>query len=388
MKNIFKKMDLWLFFLTCLYSLLGLIMIFSASSVSAVLRYNYSTNYYFYRQLIFLLFAFIIGFCFIIKIPTKKYKYFIRFLIILIIGSLIYVLLNGKTANGAKSWIGIGSFGIQPTEFAKAILIVYMGVFFGDFLKKRNSSFSFLTPLIVGALLAVLVLLQPDLGGAIIIAGITFFVFIAIPMKKNNKIMFFKILGAGIIIAVIGLLAFGNNILNANQLKRLQFQNPCSRYTEDTGYQVCNGLIAVSNGGLFGLGLGNSTQKYLYLPEAHTDFIFSIVVEELGALGGLLVILGYIFMLYRILKIAKESEHLRGSIIAYGIFFLLIFHIFVNLMGVMGIIPLTGVPLPFLSYGGSFNMVIIILMFVLQRICIENKIIKSKKEIENMWLKQ
>ncbi len=384
MKNILKKMDIWLLFFTFLFSLFGLIMIFSASSVSAVLRYNYSTNYYFFRQLIFLFVSFIIGFCFVLKFPTKKYKYFIKLIITIIIMMLVYVLLNGKTVNSAKSWIGIGSFGIQPTEFAKAALIIYMGVFFDDFIKKRNHPYAFLIPITISVIITILILIQPDLGGALIISGIVFFVFLGIPIKKNIKIKLFKILGIGVILLALILAFFGNNILNSNQLKRFEFKNPCSRYTEDTGYQVCNGLIAISNGGIFGLGLGNSTQKYLYLPEAHTDFIFPIIVEELGAVGGILVILGYIFILYRILKIAKDAEHLRGSIIAYGTFFLLLFHIFINIMGVLGIIPLTGVPLPFLSYGGSFNMVIIILMFVLQRICIESKTIKGKREIENL----
>ena len=153
---------------------------------------------------------------------------------------------------------------------------------------------------------------------------------------------------------------------------------------EDTGYQVCNGFIAYHNGGLFGLGLGNSTQKYLYLPEAHTDFIFPILVEELGLIVGILTILGYIYILYRILKIAKKADSIRNSIICYGTFLYLLMHLLINFMGSLALIPLTGVPLPFLSYGGSFNMNVIFMIFIVQRIAIESKQNEEKRLIKTI----
>ena len=162
----------------------------------------------------------------------------------------------------------------------------------------------------------------------------------------------------------------------------LTFQNPCSRYTETTGYQVCNGFIAINNGGLFGVGLGNSTQKYLYLPESHTDFIYPIIVEELGLIFGIFIIIAYFIMLLRILKIARNSENLRCSVIAYGTFWFLTLHILINLLGVLALIPLTGVPLPLLSYGGSFTVNIIVMLFLVQRVKIENEINKTKREIK------
>ena len=135
------------------------------------------------------------------------------------------------------------------------------------------------------------------------------------------------------------------------------------------------------NGGLFGTGLGNSTQKYLYLPEAHTDFIFAILVEELGLIAGILVIIGYILILYRIVKIAKNSYTLRGSILAYGTFALILLHLLINFLGILAVIPLTGVPVPLLSYGGSFTINTLIMLFVVQRVAIENNIAKSKQEM-------
>lgn len=135
------------------------------------------------------------------------------------------------------------------------------------------------------------------------------------------------------------------------------------------------------NGGLFGTGLGNSTQKYLYLPEAHTDFIFAIIVEELGLIFGILLIIGYIYILYRILKIAKKAYTLRGAILAYGTFALILMHLLINFLGILAVIPLTGVPVPLLSYGGSFTINIIVMLFVVQRVAIENNIAKSKLEM-------
>ena len=167
-------------------------------------------------------------------------------------------------------------------------------------------------------------------------------------------------------------------------MRRLVFKDPCSRYTEPTGYQVCNGLIAMKNGGLLGRGLGNSTQKYLYLPESHTDFIFPIIIEELGLVSGVVIILVYGLILFRIFRIAKQSETLRCSIIAYGVFWYLALHILINLLGILALIPLTGVPLPFLSYGGSFTANIVIMIFVVERACAENKMLKLKREIKEL----
>ena len=181
---------------------------------------------------------------------------------------------------------------------------------------------------------------------------------------------------------------FGSDILktflNEEQISRLTYNNPCTRYTEKTGYQVCNGYIAINNGGLFGVGLGNSTQKFLYLPEAYTDFIFPIISEELGSIAASLIIVGFIIMLYRILKIAREAETLTGSLLAYGTYSLIVAHLLINLLGVLAIIPITGVPLPFLSNGGSFALNLIILLFITERVCIESKAVKLKREINNI----
>lgn len=384
MKKLIAKMDKPLLILTIIFSIIGLIMIFSASNVAAVLRYSVSPYYFFVKQLIFLIIAYLFSLLFIIKFPLRHYKKFMPLLIIGVLIALFGLFIYGNVVNSAQSWYRLGGIiSIQPSEFAKTIIIIYFAMYFGINYDEKNE-YSFLRPLAIGVAVCLLVAAQPDFGGALIIAGIVFFLLICIPVISKQKTKLLTLIGGSLIIIAGVFLYTGSDLFSKTQLSRLTFQNPCSRYTEDTGYQVCNGFIAVSNGGLFGKGLGNSSQKYLYLPEAHTDFIFPIVVEELGAIIALLILAGYAFILFRILKIAKKSVSLRGSIIAYGAFLFMLFHILVNLLGVFAIIPLTGVPLPFLSYGGSFNLNLIVLLFLTQRVAIETKDFKMKSETKNI----
>ena len=141
---------------------------------------------------------------------------------------------------------------------------------------------------------------------------------------------------------------------------------------------MCNCYIAINNGGLTGMGLGNSTQKYLYLPEPYTDFIYAIIVEELGVITGVALILCYIFILFRILLIGRKSPNNRGAVICYGVAIYIFLHIAINLLGIMGVIPMTGVPLPFMSYGGSFSLCLIAGLTLVQRVSVENGILAEK----------
>ena len=183
MKNLISKMDKPLLILTIIYSILGLIMILSASSVSAVLRYQVPSSHFFIRQALFILASFFVGFIIILRIPTEKYKYFTPLLMIGIIVSLIGLFIYGKITNGAQSWYRLGFFNFQPSEFAKSVLIMYMAVFYNKSLRKKNTIYYNLIPMALAILVFVLVAMQPDLGGAIIIAGISFFVFF---FSKNS----------------------------------------------------------------------------------------------------------------------------------------------------------------------------------------------------------
>lgn len=383
MRKLFSKMDIPLFIMVVLYVALGLVMIYSASNITAVVRYGYQPYHFFIRQAIFVLVSFFIGFLIVLRFPTRNYGALAWPLVFLLIGSLALLFVKGKIAGGAISWFDLKYFKVQPSEFAKSILVIFMAIYYNKLhYKKVKNIYAYFVPLGFAAIIIGLVFMQPDLGSAAIIAGIVFLTFISIPVVQNNIMKFIKIIAIGCILAMVAFLYSGNDFLSSIQKGRLNFRNPCSRYTETTGYQVCNGFIAINNGGLFGVGLGNSTQKYLYLPESHTDFIFPIIVEELGLMTGIIIILGYAYILSRILKIAKTSENLRCSILAYGTFWYFTLHILVNLLGVLALIPLTGVPLPFLSYGGSFTVNAIIMIFVVERVNIENKINKTKREIK------
>lgn len=383
MRKLFSKMDIPLFIMVVLYVALGLVMIYSASNITAVVRYGYQPYHFFIRQAIFVLVSFFIGFLIVLRFPTRNYGALAWPLVFLLIGSLALLFVKGKIAGGAISWFDLKFFKVQPSEFAKSILVIFMAIYYNKLhYKKVKNIYAYFVPLGFAAIIIGLVFMQPDLGSAAIIAGIVFLTFISIPVVQNNIMKFIKIIAIGCILAMVAFLYSGNDFLSSIQKGRLNFRNPCSRYTETTGYQVCNGFIAINNGGLFGVGLGNSTQKYLYLPESHTDFIFPIIVEELGLVTGIIIILGYAYILSRILKIAKTSENLRCSILAYGTFWYFTLHILINLLGVLALIPLTGVPLPFLSYGGSFTVNAIIMIFVVERVNIENKINKTKREIK------
>ncbi len=383
MRKLFSKMDIPLFILTIFFVVVGLVMIYSASSISSVVRYGYAPYHFFIRQAIFVSVSLIVGIFIIIKLPTRTYGFLAWPALIAVILALVFLFINGRMTNNAISWYDLGFFSLQPSEFAKSILIIFSAIYYNKLhYRKVKNIYAYLVPLAFGIMIACLVAMQPDLGSAAIIGGIVFLTFISIPMVQNNMIRVIKVLVIGVVIAAIIVLYSGSDLLNSMQMDRLTFRNPCSRYTEVTGYQVCNGFIAINNGGLFGVGLGNSTQKYLYLPESHTDFIFPIIVEELGLIFGIILILGYAWVLFRILKIAKASENLRCSVLAYGTFWFLTLHILINLLGILALIPLTGVPLPLLSYGGSFTVNVIVMLFIVQRVNIENKINKTKREIK------
>jgi len=366
-------------------SLFGLFMIFSASYVKASLIEG-NTYKYLIRQGSIIIIGFLAYFI-ILNIPLSKYKKIINVILYGIIGLLIYLIANGKVINGSRSWLDFGYFNLQPSELAKTVLILYMAIYYSTRKFTEDNYIKILKPFIFGAIIVGLVFMQPDLGTALIIMAIMVATYLAVPIKKEFNLKIFKVVSfivVSIVLLVVISSMSGKSILNESQKQRLNFFNPCDRYTEvGPGYQVCNGYIAINGGGLFGKGIGNSTQKYLYLPESHTDFIFPIIIEELGVLVGILILLMYFYIIYRILLISKASNGLMGGIIGYGISSYLFFQILVNIGGVLGLIPLTGVPLPFLSYGGSFTLNLFISFALIQRVSIENNLFKKEEAIRN-----
>lgn len=390
MKNLFKKMDKTLFIFMAVYTILGLVMIFSASSISAVLYNKLKESYFFTKQLEFAIAIWLAGLIFIIRFPTSKYQKLGPLIMVGILIALAGLYPYGSITNSAKSWYDLKFFSIQPSEFAKTAIILYLAVYYEKIIKRKDyDNMKIIFPMILVLIATALVVFQPDLGTAIIIAGIAAFIFLALPIEnKQMKTMkltcIIGIMAAAIFVVFGGNILKNSNLLTSEQKDRLTYRAPCTRYTDKTGYQVCNGFIAINNGGLFGVGLGNSTQKYLYLPEAYTDFIFPIVIEELGALVGILIIIGYLIILYRLLKIARNAVNMRGSIIAYGTFAYILLHLLVNFMGILALIPLTGVPVPFLSYGGSFYINLMFLLFTCERVAIETKNNKTKELLRSI----
>ena len=376
MKKIIKYIDKPLLVVTLILFIFGLIMVFSASNVTAYMTHAVSPYNYFIKQGVFLLIGLLLALI-MIRFNTKSYGMFSKGLLLISIASLVILLIYGTAKNKAISWFDFGFFSIQPSEFIKVITIVFLGEYYERNAKKLNGWAASLFPIGICAIIAGLIFIQPDLGTTIIYCAIVGIIFIAVPINKEIKFKTgFAILGL-IVFGGFILFSSGKGVLLERQMERFNFTNPCERIL-DTGNQVCNCYIAINNGGLTGVGLGNSTQKYLYLPEPYTDFIFAIIVEELGVITGVILILLYMFILYRILVIGRRSPNNRGAVFCYGVATYIFFHIAINLLGIMGLMPMTGVPLPFMSYGGSFTICLIAALTIVQRVSIENGILKER----------
>ncbi len=376
MRKTFNKLDKPLLVLTVICLVFGILMVGSASSLKAYMTFG-DSYHYFKRQFLFIFVGLFLSFI-VMKTPLKKYNNIIYLGVIGIIAAMAYVLVKGEVSNGIKGWLFIGGFGIQPSEFAKTINILFLALTFEKVIKARNSSPVELTiPFIIPIIFVLMIYVQKDFGTMLVILGITAVIFFVVPYDKKNRLFIISMVIGMLAITIPALLLSGKGLTDT-QKERFNFKNPCTRYREQSGYQVCNGYIAINTGGLTGSGFGNSKQKYLYLPEAHTDFIFAIIIEETGLISGILIILAYFLIIWRILLIGRKSYTLQGSIISYGVATYIALHVLINLGGVLGVIPLTGIPLPFYSYGGSFMLNLLICLGLVQRVCIENKIFEQK----------
>ena len=371
-----KKTDKIILFITIVLSLFGLFNIVTASSREAVINLDESIYYYFYRHLIILAISFVASLA-IIKISLKKYYKFIPILFFVVLVLNAYLVIKGNTTRGASNWIRLGFFNLQPSEIAKPIMILTFSFTLSKCIKiLENNKVShlkcILLLLFIGLPIIGLTVLQKDLGTAIIITVIYFTLFLTSPINTKDKLLTIFILGSISLIGLIGILLLKGNVLTKAQLSRFDYHNPCSKYAT-SGYQICNAFIAINKGGVSGLGIGKSTQKYSYIPEPHTDMVFSIISEENGLIGGTIIILLYIILLYRILRIARITDKIKDRYICIGVATYIFMHIVINLGGLFGLIPLTGVPLPFLSYGGSFTLSLLISISLVQRVNIELK---------------
>ncbi len=380
-----RNMDKPLFIFTAILFLFGLLNIVSASSQTAVLKYHSALYSYFYRQLITIAIGVFIG-MFIIKTPTKSYKLMGPFFYIAVLAVSLAVSFSsfGADYSGNNNWINIKGFTFQPSEFAKIVMIICVALLFEKYQDKLGSvktepqeKYNMIGKiLLVGLAFPVIIFLQKDLGTMIIITTIFFTLFITGPVPNEYKL---RTIGLCVILGFIALLYLSSkgNVLSGAQKSRFEFFDPCSRY-EDGGYQICNGFIAINSGGLFGNGIGNSKQ-ISYIPESHTDSVFAIIAEQYGLIATTIIFILFAIIIKRILNISMNSTTVKGRFICLGVATYIFLHILINLGGLFGIMPLTGVPLPFLSYGGSFTISLICALAVVQRIAVENNISRKKK---------
>lgn len=387
MKNVKKtlsNMDMPLLIVSIILFVFGLLNIVNASSQAVVLRYGYGLYSYFYRQLATILIGVFASFI-ILKIPTKQYHKLIPILYLIILSLLMYLFLFGTSYLGSINWINIGGFKFQPSEFAKPVMIVTIALFFEKFCSKLRNKKLYTQAdhfrligiiLFLGILFPALIFLEKDLGTTIILVLIFGIMFIGSPILKNEKFITIVFLLFVILLGALIMFIKNGAILSEEQKSRFDFVDPCSNY-EEGGYQVCNGFIAINSGGLFGVGIGNSKQVS-YLPESHTDSVFAIIAEEYGFIICSIIFVLYLIILYRIFNIASTTSTLRGKYICLGVGSYIAIHIIVNLGGLFGLMPLTGVPLPFLSYGGSYTLSLICSLAVVQRICMEKNMERIK----------
>ena len=340
-----KRIHIYLFFATLILVLFGLVMIYSSSYIWAEYKFNDPYKYVKQQGLFIIIGTFLMMVMSKIDYHTYQKKSWPIFIVCLILLVLVLIPGVGSVRNGSRSWFGIGSFGIQPSEFAKLGLIILTSKYLTNSNKFIKDIRKGVIPILLILLLVFgLIMLQPDFGtGMIIVVSIIAMLYVA---GVNMK--FFVGLG---VIGVIGIVVL--ILIAPYRMDRItSFLNPWNDPL-GTGFQIIQSLYAIGPGGLLGMGFLNSRQKHFYLPEPQTDFIFSIISEEFGIVGILIVSVLFIFILYCGIKTALNCKDSFGKYLAFGMIFQILIQTVMNLMVVVGLIPVTGVTLPFLSYGGS-----------------------------------
>jgi cell division protein FtsW len=335
--------DFLLLFLTFLLVGFGLLMVFSTSEAKSLGNFH-SLWYFTERQAIWAaLGTFSMFLC--MNIPYNQFKKWFLPIFLIVLALLCLVLMFGTKVNGHRSWFGVGSLGIQPTEFAKLSLILYLAALISKKGERIREFKKGLLPLLVIVfLVASLIMLQPDIGSDLVILLSAFIVILA---SGANILQ----LAAVVLCAV----PIGAYIMVAKSYRLQRFTAYLHPWndSQDSSYQLIQSLYAFGHGGITGTGFGRGVEKMFYLPEAHTDFIFSTIGEEFGLIGCILFFLVYLAFLWRGIVISLRSPDTFGTLAGIGIVSVIGVQALINLGGVTGSIPITGVPLPFISYGGS-----------------------------------
>jgi cell division protein FtsW len=353
-------------FITAALIILGLIMILSASSVTSFATYGSSFRY-FQKQLIWAAFG-VVAFVVFARFDYRRLRGVGYVAVVLTAVLLLAVLIPGVgiTAGGSSRWLGFGALGFQPSEFAKLALILFAADVFSR--KEERTLKSFLHAMIpvvpVAALLSILIMLQPDLGTTVLVG----FIGVGVMFVAGTPLVYLiPVLGAG-----TGL-ATGVALLKPYMRARLLvFMHPWADPLGQ-GYQTIQSLIAMGSGGWVGVGLGASRQKWAYVPNAHTDFIYAILGEEMGLLGTLVVLGMFAFLAYLGIKIARRAPDRFGMLVASGITIWIALQALINMGAVSGALPVTGVPLPLVSFGGSSLVITLVGMGILTNIATQSR---------------
>ncbi|MGE5508269.1 MAG: putative lipid II flippase FtsW [Chitinophagales bacterium] len=321
---------------------IGIVMVLSASSYEAF--HDYGDAFHFGRQQIISAVVGLFGMFFFMNFDYHRLRNLAAPGMLIALVLLAAVLVAGTNALGATRWIRLGPLNLQPTEVAKLAMILFLAAYFSARPQRALSLGGLLAPLGLLGLIVVLVMKQPDFGSTLIIIGLT----VAIMVAAGMRWIFLG--GAGL--AALPALVYLAISKPYRMARLLAFTNPWA-HRQDIGYQTVQSLLALGSGGLLGLGLGQSRQKYLYLPEQHTDFIFAILGEELGLLGTLTVVALYFVFAWRGYRIAISAPDEFGALLAAGLTSAIVFQAILNMLVISGALPITGVTLPLLSYGGS-----------------------------------
>ena len=344
-----KKIDKILLISVITTAIFGIIMIYSASNIWAGYKFNDPLKYVKHQSFFFILG--LISMFILSKVDYKIYYKQANKILLLTFILLILVLIPGIgiVRNGSRSWFGIGSFSIQPSEFAKIALIIFVSKYLANNDSEVKNVVKGLFPILAVIFVFFgLIMLEPDFGqGMVIIITLIMIIFVS-----GAKLSFFIKCGILGLLGIVGLI-----IIAPYRLARIiSFINPWSDPL-GSGFQIIQSLYAIGPSGLLGMGLGNSIQKHFYLPEPQTDFIFSIISEELGFLG-ILIVTSLLFTIFiRSIKISLKANNLFAKYLVFGLSFEILIQAILNLCVVVGLIPVTGVTLPFLSYGGSSLLV-------------------------------
>ena len=354
----------------------GIVMVASASSYYALSNYN-NSNYFLVRQLFFG----IIGFIFMIIISNIDYKRYKKwgylFYIICLVLLVLVLTPLGQTRNGAKRWLGFGALVFQPSEIMKIGLVIGMSTYLSLNYKKLTSFKGYIIPILMLLLVVIVMFMQKHLSGTIVMFVAACSIIFVSGIKVKARYIIAGIIAAAAMLAVFIFMPSGDSTESSGSFRLdriVSFLNP-EEDIKGGNWQAAQSLYAIGSGGIFGRGLGQSRQKYLWLPEAPNDFIFSVLGEELGLVGTVTVLALFSFFIYRGYRIAITARDMYGSLLATGITSAFALQILVNIAVVTCTVPVTGMPLPFFSYGGTalfINLCAMGILLNISRTCRKN----------------